>query len=329
MGILYYRDTSAHIFYLMWMVEIMEKVLIFGVSGFVGNYLSQEFLEHDYEVYGSDKNNTDMLPDEVKFSSADLLNAEQTEKVITEVCPDIIINLAAISSVGASWNMPQTTISVNVVGALNILEVARKIEKKPKIMFIGSSEEYVASPFPMNENTALDASNPYGISKVTQERFAKLYRDQYGLKIYCVRPFNHTGVGQRDSFVLPSFCKQVAEIEMSGEPGVIKVGNLAAKRDFSDVRDIVRAYRMIIESDDCSLIYNVGSGEAYSLSDLLKYIIELSSVDIKVEVDPERFRPTDQPVVCCDYTLIKNRLGWEPEYSVFDALKEMFEFYKK
>ncbi len=329
MGILYYRDTSAHIFYLMWMVEIMEKVLIFGVSGFVGNYLSQEFLEHDYEVYGSDKNNTDMLPDEVKFSSADLLNAEQTEKVITEVCPDIIINLAAISSVGASWNMPQTTISVNVVGALNILEVARKIEKKPKIMFIGSSEEYVASPFPMNENTALDASNPYGISKVTQERFAKLYRDQYGLKIYCVRPFNHTGVGQRDSFVLPSFCKQAAEIEKSGKPGVISVGNISVKRDFSHVKDIVRAYRLIVESDNCELIYNVGSGNAYSLEEMLRYIVSLSSQEIKIEVDRSRFRPTDQPVVCCDYNLIKTELGWEPQYTVFDALKEMFDNYQR
>lgn len=306
----------------------MEKVLIFGVSGFVGNYLSQEFLEHDYEVYGSDKNNTDMLSDEVKFSSADLLNAEQTEKVITEVCPDIIINLAAISSVGASWNIPQTTISVNVVGALNILEAARKAKKSPKIMFIGSSEEYIALSSPMDESTPLNASNPYGISKITQEQFAKLYREQYGLKIYCVRPFNHTGVGQRDSFVLPSFCKQAAEIEKSGKPGVIRVGNLDAKRDFSHVKDIVRAYRIIVESDNYETVYNIGSGAAHSLKYMLEYVISLCNQPIDIEVDPKRIRPTDQPVICCDHSLITSELNWEPHYTVFDALNELFEYYR-
>ena len=193
----------------------MKKVLIFGVSGFVGRYLVQEFLDHSYEVFGSDKIKPENLPSEVKFEIADLLDTVKIEELVKKVAPDIIINLAAISSVGASWKIPQTTMEINVVGALNIMEAARKAEKKPKILFVGSSEEYVASSSPINENTPLDASNPYGISKITQERFAKLYREQYGLKIYCVRPFNHTGIGQKDSFVLPSFCKQVAEIEKS------------------------------------------------------------------------------------------------------------------
>lgn len=196
-------------------------------------------------------------------------------------------------------------------------------------MFVGSSEEYVISDSPMNEDRQLNASNPYGISKVTQEQFAKLYKEQYGLKIYCVRPFNHTGVGQRDSFVLPSFCKQVAEIEKSGNSGKIKVGNLSVKRDFSHVKDIVRAYRMIVESENCDLIYNVGSGTAYSLEDMLQYIITMSSQKIEIEADHSRFRPTDQPVICCDYNLIKTELGWEPQYTVFDALKEMLEYYRK
>ena len=243
--------------------------------------------------------------------------------------PDIIVNLAAVSSVGQSWNMPQTTISVNVIGALNIMEAARKCEKKPKVMFIGSSEEYIISSNPLDENTALDATNPYGISKVTQEQFAKMYRKQYGLQIYCVRPFNHTGLGQRDTFVLPSFCNQVAEIEKSGNPGTIKVGNLTVQRDFSHVKDIVRAYRMIVESDDCETVYNVGSGEAYRLDQILKYITELSSQSIKIEIDSERFRPSDQPIICCNHDLITEKLGWEPKFTVFDALKEMFEAYRK
>lgn len=305
--------------------DVMEKVLIFGVGGFVGSYLSNEFLNYGYQVVGSDRTRGNQLIDKVEFHNADLMDTCAVEKLVVEQEPDIIVNLAAISSVGQSWGIPQTTMMVNVVGALNIMDAARKSVKKPKVMFIGSSEEYVISDEPLSEKNELDASNPYGISKVTLEHFAKLYREQYGLKIYCVRPFNHTGVGQRDSFVLPSWCKQVAEIEKSGKSGVINVGNLTVLRDFSHVKDIVRAYRMIVESDDCKIIYNVGFGTAYRLDEMLNYIVGLSNQEIKVEVDPSRFRPTDQPVICCDHTLISEKLGWEPEFTVFDALKEMYE----
>lgn len=307
----------------------MSRVLIFGAGGFVGSYLCKEFLNNGYKVSGTDKGEGSALPSEVDFYRTDLMQANEVEKLIDQIQPDIIVNLAAISSVGASWNMPQTTMAINVIGALNIMEAARKSEQKPRILFVGSSEEYVISENPLDENTQLNANNPYGISKVTQEQFAKLYREQYGLKIYCVRPFNHTGIGQRDSFVLPSFCKQVAEIDKSGKDGKIQVGNLKVKRDFSHVKDVVRAYRMIVESDNCNQIYNVGSGNAYSLEDMLTYIIGLSNQHIEIEVDQNRIRPTDQPVICCDRSLIGKELGWEPHYNVYDALKEMYEYYAR
>ncbi len=316
------KRRPAHVIY---MEKYMEKVLIFGAGGFVGSYLSREFLEHGYAVVGSDKATRGQLPPEVAFHPADLLNAEEVESLVNAVGPDVVINLAAISSVGASWGIPQTTIEVNVVGALNILEAARKAEKKPRILFVGSSEEYVITEQAIDEETELNASNPYGISKVTQENFAALYRAHYGLQVYCVRPFNHTGVGQRDSFVLPSFCKQVAAIEKSGQPGTIQVGNLNIERDFSHVKDIVRAYRMIVEQDDCRAIYNVGSGTAYNLTELLQYVTKLSHQPISIEVDPARFRPSDQPRICCDHSRITEELGWTPEYSVYDALKEMYD----
>ena len=306
------------------------------------------------------------------YFQADLLDAESVKSVIHTCAPDIIVNLAAVSSVGVSWNIPQTTISVNVVGALNIMEAARACISMPKLLLVGSSEEYeikmpaagkhkkaadtaagadresrmsaesspaaadgISEETPLNANnlaadgiseeTPLNANNPYGISKMAQESFAQMYRERYGMKIYCVRPFNHTGVGQRDSFVLPSFCRQAAAIEKSGRPGTIRVGNLAAERDFSDVRDIVRAYRMIVESEDCTEIYNVGSDKAYSLKELLEYIVSLCSQNITVETDPERFRPVDTPRICCDSRKIRGKLGWEPEYSIFDTLKEMVE----
>ena len=307
----------------------MSRVLIFGAGGFVGSYLCKEFLNNGYKVSGTDKGEGSALPSEVDFYRTDLMQANEVEKLIGQIQPDIIVNLAAISSVGASWNMPQTTMAINVIGALNIMEAARKSEKKPRILFVGSSEEYVISENPLDENTQLNANNPYGISKVTQEQFAKLYREQYGLKIYCVRPFNHTGIGQRDSFVLPSFCKQVAEIDKSGKDGKIQVGNLKVKRDVSHVKDVVRAYRMIVESDNCNQIYNVGSGNAYSLEDMLTYIIGLSNQHIEIEVAQNRIRPTDQPVICCDRSLIGKELGWEPQYNVYDALKEMYEYYAR
>ena len=303
----------------------MKKVLVFGMGGFAGAYLAQELQTHGYEVYGSDLHAKKI--GNVTVMAADLRDAEAVEKIVCEIKPDVIINLAAISNVGQSWGIPQATMQVNVVGSLNILEAVRTQDKKPKVMLIGSSEEYVDSDKPMNEETPLDANNPYGISKITQEWFVKLYREQYGLKIYCVRPFNHTGVGQRDSFVLPSFCKQVAGIERSGRPGVIKVGNLAVRRDFSHVKDIVRAYRMILESDDDTQIYNVGSGKAYGLDELLNYIIALSRQRITIAMEPSRVRPTDTPVICCDYSRIEKKLGWKPEHTVFDALDELYESY--
>lgn len=307
----------------------MKKVLIFGGGGFVGSYLALELKKSGYEVFGSDQLEEDAVNSDnlSAYSKANLLNKDEVEALLLRVEPDAVINLAAISSVGASWNIPQLTMEVNVVGALNIMEAARKLENMPRLMFIGSSEEYEAIDAPISEETALNANNPYGISKMTQERFASVYRERYGMKIFCVRPFNHTGIGQKDTFVLPSFCKQAAEIEKSGKPGVIHVGNLAAKRDFSDVRDIVRAYRMILESDNDSVIYNVGSGKAYSLQEMLDYIVGLSKQKIEVEVDKERFRPIDTPLVVCDYSKIEKDLGWKPEYSILDTLKEIFQYY--
>lgn len=305
----------------------MKTVLIFGIGGFVGPYLAQEFMNEGYTVYGSDIERGDRLPKEVEFYQADILHADTVRDIIHHLHPSIIINLAAVSSVGQSWNMPQQTIEVNIVGALNILEAVKTMEKMSKVLLIGSSEEYDISDKPINELTVLKANNPYGISKVAQERFANIYKVQYGMQIYHVRAFNHTGVGQKDTFVLSSFCKQAAEIEKSGKPGIIKVGNLLARRDFGHVKDLMHAYRLIVESPYCDTVYNVGSGKAYSLREMLNYIISLCTQPIKVEVDPARVRPIDNPVICCDNSKIKAELGWEPQYKVFDALKEMYDYY--
>lgn len=301
----------------------MKRVLIFGVGGFVGGYLTREFQQHGYEVFGSDA--VDRHPEGISFRKADLLNAEAVHKLVAEVRPDAIVNLAAISSVGLSWKIPQTTIQVNVIGALNILEAAKACEPMPRVLFIGSSEEYAPSDQPISELSPLDANNPYGISKITQERFAQSYRDRYGMQVYCVRAFNHTGVGQNENFVIPSWCRQTAEISKSGKPGVMRVGNLNVRRDFGDVRDVVRAYRMVLESDDCSLVYNIGTGNSVLLKDLLDHIVSLSEQPIAIEIDPALIRPVDTPYICCDHSLITEKLGWKPEHTLFDTVREMVE----
>ncbi len=305
----------------------MKNVLIFGIGGFVGPYLAQEFLDAGYRVYGSDIVENPNLPNSIIYTQANLLKEEDVNNVISYCSPDILINLAAISSVGVSWKIPQTTMEVNVIGTLNILEAIKKESKIPKVLLVGSSEEYEISDSPISEEHPIRANNPYGISKVTQERFAQIYKEQYGIRIYYVRPFNHTGIGQKETFVLPSFCKQVAEITKQNKPGAIKVGNLDAWRDFSHVKDIVRAYRLVVESEKDNTIFNIGSGKAYQLKELLNYIISLSPVAIRVEVDQERFRPLDNPYICCNNSFICQELGWEPMLTVFNALDELYHCY--
>ena len=303
-----------------------KKILIFGYSGFVGPYLAKEFEKDGYVVYGCDVANP-TFGSAYNFAKCDILNYEEVDTLIKSILPDVIVNLAAISSVGQSWKIPQATISINIVGSLNILESIKQLETKPKVLFVGSSEEYEASDKPINEGYPLNSNNPYGISKYVQERFAESYRKEFGLKIYCVRSFNHIGVGQKGSFVIPSLCKQVATIEKSKKPGFISVGNISVYRDFSDVRDIVKAYKMILDSKNDEIIYNVGSGKAYKIEELLKFIISLSSQKIDVIVDKGKFRQEDTPFVCCDNTRLKKMLNWKPVYDIKETIKDIYLYF--
>ena len=305
----------------------MKKALIFGAAGFVGRYLALELKKHGYRVAGSDVVDPGDISDCEVFTVCDLLDADSVHSVVEQEQPSAIINLAAVSSVGQSWRIPQKTMEVNVNGGLNILEAARCAVPEASILFVGSSEEYAVSDEPMDESAPLNANNPYGISKLALEQFSEIYRSRYGMRIHHVRSFNHTGVGQNPGFVIPSWCRQAAEITKSGKNGVMKVGNTSVVRDFGHVKDVVRAYRLVLESEDCSVVYNVGSGTGVKLSDLLNYIVSLSPQEIKVEQDPELFRPADNPVIICDHTRITRMLGWKPEYSIYDTVKEMYEAY--
>ena len=292
------------------------KVVIVGASGFVGGYLARELESAGHSVVKAD------LPE------LDLLNADQVDALIAKHKPDAVVNLAAISSVGASWKKPDLTISVNVNGTLNLLEAVRKHAPQAKTLLIGSAEEYAIpeGESRLKETDPLEACNPYGISKIAQENFAQLYRKKYGMKIVCTRSFNHTGVGQTTTFALPSFVKQVAAIDKSGKPGKIRVGNLSAWRDFSDVEDVVHVYRMLLESENEFGIYNVGSGIANKIEDLLKdVILKFTPVDIEIVIDPEKVRPVETPYLCADNSRVKKY--WNGT-DIRVTLKKMFDHYR-
>lgn len=292
------------------------KVVIVGAAGFVGKYLTRELEAAGHSVVTAD------LPE------VNLQNAPQVESLIEGAKPDAVVNLAAISSVGASWKCPADTISVNVNGTLNLLEAIRKHAPHAKTLLIGSAEEYAIPEGnkALKETDPLEASNPYGISKIAQENFAQLYRKKYDMKIVCTRSFNHTGVGQTTTFALPSFVKQVAEINKSGKPGKILVGNLSAWRDFSDVEDVVHVYRMLLENENEFDTYNVGSGIANRIEDLLKdVILKFTPAEIEIVVDPEKVRPVETPYLCADNTRVKKY--WKGT-DIRTTLKKMYDHFR-
>ena len=225
-----------------------KRALIFGAAGFVGPYLASALAKQGYEVFGVDNKDYKGPVRFARFFVGNILDKDGVAGIIGEVKPTHIVNLAAISSVGLSWKIPSVTMDVNVCGAIHIFEGCLAASIKPRVLLVGSSEEYAPSKEPINEQSPTIANNPYGISKVGQESFAAIYRERYGFDVLCTRSFNHTGIGQAESFVLPNFCKQVAEIEKGKAEPIVKVGNLSAVRDFSDVRDVVDAYVRILES---------------------------------------------------------------------------------
>lgn len=303
----------------------MKKVLIIGAGGFVGEYLIKEFQKNNYQIIACDIGKKEKFDKEISYFDIDILNKQLVNNIINKTKPDYLINLAAISSVGMSWKIPDKTIQINVIGTINILEAIKEYCPTCKVLLIGSSEEYESIDRPLKEEDSIKANNPYGISKIAQENFAKLYSEKYGLKIVCTRSFNHTGIGQLDQFVIPSFCKQVAEIEKTKKSGKISVGNLSAYRDISDVRDIVYVYRKLLENDNNQFIYNVGSGKVYQIEELLKYIISLSTQKIEIVIDENKLRPVDTPYICCDNTKIKEYFN---NTDIKETIKEMYEYYK-
>ena len=303
------------------------RALIIGAAGFVGRYLA----EHLQKEYGWSVSAT-KLPQEVcdipnaEIYDLDILDRDSVKAFVDKTMPDYIFHLAAQSSGALSWKRPELTVDVNVRGCVDVLEAARQLNAKPRILLIGSSEEYGTvkeTENPVSEETAVHPGNIYAATKACQNMLGKIYADAYGMDIMMVRAFNHIGPGQAPVFVASDFCRQAAEIEKGVREPVIRVGNLSVKRDFTDVRDIVRAYGLLMQKGAAGETYNVGSGRAIAIRELLEEIVGLSYAEIRVEVDQDKFRPADVPVVEADVRKLERDTGWVRRYDIKDTLKDM------
>lgn len=315
------------------------RVLITGITGFAGSHLADYILaDHpEVEVYGivrwrSRMDNILHIKDKIKLHEADLKDIVSLRKCLAEIKPDWIFHLAAQSFVPTSWKCPAETFSINTIGQINLFEAILSLNLSPKIQVAGSSEEYglvFPDEVPMKETNPLRPLSPYAVSKIGQDFLAWQYFKSYGLKAVRTRGFNHTGPRRGDVFICSNFAKQLAEIEKGKKEPVIYVGNLEAKRDFTDARDTVRGYWLCLEKGIDGEVYNVGTGKACSMKEVLDFLLSISKVDVKVEVDKSRLRPSDVPILLSDCTKFKKLTGWEPKIPLEQSLKDLLNYWRE
>lgn len=261
----------------------------------------------------------------------DILDKDALSARLEQIKPDVIFHLAAQSSVAVSWKRPDLTIDVNIKGSMHVLEAVRRQEKQIRIVLIGSGEEYgkiLEDEIPVSEGQCLRPGNIYAATKACQNMIGSIYAQAYGMDVVMVRPFNHIGPMQAPLFAVSDFCKQAAEIEAGKREPVIKTGNLDVKRDFTDVRDVVCAYALLAEKGKAGETYNVGSGHAVSIREILKIVLEYSTANIHIETDPEKYRPSDVPVMEADIHKIQKLTGWAPKIPLYQSVRETLDSWR-
>ena len=285
------------------------KALVIGGGGFVGPYLVRHLTDDcGYEVTVTKTEKEQLVMDNAVVKNLDILDIGQIVELLKAEQPDYIFHLAAQSSVAYSWKNPTLTIDVNIKGCVNLLDAVRQLDKKPRVLLIGSGEEYghiKEGECPIVEDNTVRPGNIYAATKACQNMLGKIYSDAYGLDIMMVRAFNHIGPNQTPMFVVADFCKQVADIEKGRQEPGIYVGNLSAKRDFTDVRDVVKAYALLVEHGRRGETYNVGTGHAIAISQILDEIVAMSDTAIEVKVDENKLRPVDVPIIEPDIDKIR------------------------
>ncbi|MGB8952226.1 MAG: GDP-mannose 4,6-dehydratase [Candidatus Aminicenantales bacterium] len=315
------------------------KVLITGITGFAGSHLAEYILANHSKAkvcglirWRSRMDNICHFIDKIELHEADLKDIVSLNKCLAEIRPDIVFHLAAQSFVPSSWKLPAETFAINVIGQINLFEALLSLQLNPKIQVAGSSEEYGqvnSDEIPMKETNALRPLSPYAVSKVAQDLLGYQYFRSYGLRVVRTRGFNHTGPRRGDVFVTSNFAKQIAEIEKGKRKPVIYVGNLEAKRDFTDVRDVVRAYWLTLEKGVDGEVYNIGTGKPLAMKEVLDTLLSMSQVKVKIEVDPSRLRPSDVPILYPDCTKFKKLTGWEPRIPLEKTFQDLLNYWRE
>lgn len=308
------------------------KTLIIGGAGFVGGYLINELLSNDWEVHATCLEN-EKISENCTVHTLDILDKNSIVEIFNSISPDVIYHLAAQSSVAVSWKKPQLTAEINVIGSLNVLEALREANKKDmRLIMIGSGEEYGyirPEACPLSEAEPLHPGNIYAATKACQEMIGEIYARAYGLNIIMVRAFNHSGPKQSSMFVISDFCRQIAEIESGKKSPEICVGNLSAMRDFTDVRDVVRSYRLLADKGVSGKIYNIGRGRAVSIQYILDTALSFAKTDIQVKNDPERMRASDIPIIEPDVSRIFADTGWKAEITVEQTIEDTLDYWRR
>jgi GDP-4-dehydro-6-deoxy-D-mannose reductase len=314
------------------------RALITGITGFAGSHLAEYLLaEHpDVEVFGtyrwrSRRENIEHLGSRVQLLECELRDATAVHAAVAKSRPDYIFHLAAQSFVPSSWLAPADTLSANVVGQSNLFEACRALALDPVIQIACSSEQYglvLADEVPITEQNPLRPLSPYAVSKVAQDYLGYQYFQSYGLKVVRTRGFNHTGPRRGEVFVTSNFSKQVAMIEAGLAAPVIRVGNLEAIRDFTDVRDMVRAYWLAVTKAKPGEVYNIATGSGIHIREMLEMLLAMAKVEVKVEVDPERLRPSDVEILIGDSSKFRADTGWEPRIPFRQTLGDLLDYWR-
>ena len=314
-------------------------ILITGITGFVGSHMAEMLLAHhpEVEIYGtrrwrSQNENIEGITDKVHLIECDLSDAASVRSMIERVRPTHIFHLAAQSFVPTSWRAPVDTLTTNVFSQLNLFEAVRQVGLDPVIQIAGSSEEYGKvhpHEVPISEQNPLRPLSPYAVSKVAQDTMGWQYFHCYGLRVIRTRAFNHTGPRRGEVFVESNFARQVAEIELGLTPPVIRVGNLDARRDYTDVRDVVRAYWLGATKGQPGEVYNIASGRSWSIRQVLEMLLAESDLDITVETDPARLRPSDVLILEGDNTKFREATGWEPLIPFEQTLRDLLGYWRQ